>query len=239
MELIRFDLTGNPDNRTIDRIMPIPDIQEVLDKLQSGATAEVLPTLTYLAELLPTGLTTQVLLARTYEAEHDWWAALSAWQAVHFLMPNSPQAHQGIQRCIQSLSEGPEEQVEEPASISLHDSEEVGDRFIESREPDMQPAVIDEKSDEDTVDSTDLDRLISELERARIVPDPALEANMISEQDDDLEDVVSETLARIYAAQQQFGEAARVYDSLARQNPARMAEFHRKADDMRARASNL
>ena len=103
----------------------------------------------------------------------------------------------------------------------------------------MHPSAVEARQDDDAADATDLDRLISELERARIVPDPAVEANLITEQDDDLEDVVSETLARIYAAQQQYGEAARVYDSLAKQNPERMEEFHRKADEMRARASDL
>lgn len=209
--------------------MPIPDIQEVLEKIQGGEATDVIPTLTYLAELLPCSLTTQVLLAYSYEAERDWWSALSAWQSALFLMPNSPQARLGIQRCIQALSEGPEERVEEAAEVAVH----------ESKEPEMHPSAVEARQDDDAADATDLDRLISELERARIVPDPAVEANLITEQDDDLEDVVSETLARIYAAQQQYGEAARVYDSLAKQNPERMEEFHRKADEMRARASDL
>ncbi len=87
-----------------------------------------------------------------------------------------------------------------------------------------------------TPEKVDLDRLIGELESARIVPveDPStIPAPDLS---DDIEDVVSETLARIYATQKQFSEAARVYDRLALENPDRAKEFEAKASEMRDRA---
>ena len=82
-------------------------------------------------------------------------------------------------------------------------------------------------------DDFELDRLIDELQAARIVPRPDLDAMPAPDLSSDIEDVVSETLARIYATQKQFGEAARVYDRLAIENPDRAGEFEDKAAEMR------
>jgi hypothetical protein len=82
----------------------------------------------------------------------------------------------------------------------------------------------------------DLSQLIDELDSARIVPDPDI--NLISDEElsVEIEDVVSETLARIYASQNYFSEAGEVYLKLAIQYPARKSEFIAKADDMKSRA---
>lgn len=89
-----------------------------------------------------------------------------------------------------------------------------------------------------TPDFSDLDRLIGELESARIVPRPDLDSVPPPELEDEIEDMVSETLARIYASQHQFDEAARVYELLSGQQPERADEFLRKAAEMRARAAD-
>lgn len=81
----------------------------------------------------------------------------------------------------------------------------------------------------------ELDRLITELESARIVPDPDFELEEIIEEDDEGDELVSETLARIYAAQRQFDEAAQVYDTLAVQHPERAREYRARADELRGR----
>lgn len=83
----------------------------------------------------------------------------------------------------------------------------------------------------------DLDKLIEELESARIIPNPDIPMMSESEMESDIEDAVSETLARIYAHQNYFEEAARVYEKLAEQKPDRAEEFHRKAAEMRARVN--
>lgn len=85
-------------------------------------------------------------------------------------------------------------------------------------------------------DVQDLDRLIDELEGARIDPQPDLEEAPPPDLDNDIEDMVSETLARIYISQKQFEEAARVYVRLAEQEPEREDEYLQKAADMRLRA---
>lgn len=81
----------------------------------------------------------------------------------------------------------------------------------------------------------DLERLISELESARIIPRPDVDQIPAPDLDDEIDDMVSETLARIYASQHQYDEAARVYDKLAQQQPDRADEFEQKAAEMRQR----
>lgn len=83
-----------------------------------------------------------------------------------------------------------------------------------------------------------LERLISELEGARITPRPDIDQIPAPDFDDDIEDLVSETLARIYASQGQHLEAARVYDALAEQHPERAAYFEQRALEMRDAAGS-
>jgi tetratricopeptide (TPR) repeat protein len=89
---------------------------------------------------------------------------------------------------------------------------------------------------EEPTDEADLDRLIDELEAARIVPADDPSSIPAPDLSDDIDDVVSETLARIYATQKQFSEAARVYERLALENPDRAEEFAAKASEMRGRS---
>ena len=99
---------------------------------------------------------------------------------------------------------------------------------LAGRQPDADQPLPD--------DLQDLDRLIDELESARIDPQPdvgnAPEPNL----DNDVDDMVSETLARIYIAQKQYAEAARVYIRLAHQDPDRAEEYHEKAAELREQA---
>lgn len=82
----------------------------------------------------------------------------------------------------------------------------------------------------------DLDALIEELQSARIRPDPNIDDLPPDELDDDIDDMVSETLARIYASQGAYHEAARVYVQLAAQEPERSEERLRDASTMRQKA---
>lgn len=84
----------------------------------------------------------------------------------------------------------------------------------------------------------DLDHLIEELEDARIVPDPDVDALPDDELQDDIDDVVSETLAKIYANQKYFVEAAEVYEKLADRKPDRRDEFLQRAEEMRGRGNS-
>lgn len=84
----------------------------------------------------------------------------------------------------------------------------------------------------------DLDSLIRDLSDApRIRPDPEYDGPEERGIEADVDDMASETLAQIYAAQQQYAEAAVVYEKLARQSPDRAAELRQRAEEMRQRAS--
>jgi hypothetical protein len=82
-----------------------------------------------------------------------------------------------------------------------------------------------------------LDDLIMQLENApRIVPrTDNLDEELHEPEEGEIEDMVSETLAKIYANQSQFSDAAQVYDKLAVQHPERAAYFLAKAVEMRAK----
>ncbi len=83
----------------------------------------------------------------------------------------------------------------------------------------------------------DLDQLIEELETAAIVPNPDIPMVSDEELEQDLEDVVSETLARIYANQSYYEEASVVYEKLSVQQPDRADEFLQKAREMKEKSS--
>lgn len=84
----------------------------------------------------------------------------------------------------------------------------------------------------------DLDALIRDLEHApRIRPDPDFKGPDALASGNQTEEIASETLAQIYAAQEKYAEAASVYETLARHKPHREAEMHRLADEMRGRAA--
>lgn len=85
--------------------------------------------------------------------------------------------------------------------------------------------------------SDNLDHLIEELESARIVPSLDLNDIPAPDLDDEIEDMVSETLARIYASQKQYEEAARVYEQLAIQQPGESISFLQRAAEMRSLAT--
>jgi tetratricopeptide (TPR) repeat protein len=91
---------------------------------------------------------------------------------------------------------------------------------------------VDEIEDEEE----DLDRLINELESARIEPSPDVDDVPPPDLDDDVDDLVSETLARIHAAQDQYRKAAQIYVKLASQEPDQAREHLEKAAEMRQQA---
>ncbi len=112
--------------------------------------------------------------------------------------------------------------------------------------PDESPPTPEEQVEEleDEGDTDDLDHLINELQSARIEPEPDAEAEAPPPEpdvggeveDDDTEDIVSETLARIHEGQGDYQEAARIYATLADQEPDRAKEFQEKAAEMREKA---
>ena len=100
------------------------------------------------------------------------------------------------------------------------------------------PATPEDRIDQLEEDD-DLDHLIDELKSARIEPDPDAEETVPTpDLENDVDDLVSETLARIHEAQDQYREAAQIYVKLASQEPDRSHQYLEKAAEMREKADD-
>jgi len=98
------------------------------------------------------------------------------------------------------------------------------------------PSTPEERVDQLKEDGDDLDRLIDELESARIEPNPNLDEVPAPDLDNEVDDIVSETLARIHEAQDKYRKAAQIYVKLASQEPDQAREHLEKAAEMRRKA---
>jgi len=218
--------------------MAVPDVQEMLRLLEEGRSREAVERLEDVARGEPYSPTVRILLAHAYEREGEFARALRTWHAARLLMPTSPVAGAAIVRLRSDhpeLDSAPRHRPEqEIAGMAVRESADWG-----TSEP---PGVV--ADDGHTAHASaatgaaaapieNLDRLIHELESARIVPDPDFEPEAFVEDPDEGDDLVSETLARIYAAQQQYTEAAQVYETLAVQHPERAGEFRARARELR------
>ncbi len=203
----------------------------LLDKDRAG---EALPLLEELVASVPTYAAAHVALARAYETEHRWDEAFHSWQNARFLVPNSPAVAAGLRRAAIARAH--------PGAAPA-EARRPAQRTGAVETPVEAPAwtkvgeVVQPEPDEAPPDFEDLDRLIEELESARIVPDPEPHAIPPPDLENEIDDMVSETLAKIYASQNQFEEAARVYEKLAARQPERATEFLHLATEMRRKAS--
>jgi tetratricopeptide (TPR) repeat protein len=268
--------------------MAVPDLQDAIHHLQQKDVDGAIATLERKIDELPAHLTAHVLLARAYEAKHQWDRALTCWENVYFLMPNSPVAREGKRRVFRHMDGGEDvDEVEEvapsvpeapeaddaaedaptsetpPADAAEADSPTTAPEAVseldklrqqaeqEARQGGARPGLgntpgpseaSDTGTPEERVDALedagddDLDQLIDELESARIEPDPDVDDAPAPDLENDVDDIVSETLARIHEAQDQYRKAAQIYVKLASQEPDRAREFLEKAAEMRKKA---
>lgn len=209
--------------------MPVESVQKAIDLLEQGRAEQAVPLLEDVVQSLPAYAGAFVLLARAYEAGERWPKARRSWQSALLLVPDSPVATEGIRRSLrQGRSPG------KPAATDSITFSQVANlhRSIELPEPPPNEPAQD-NIQHDFNDPDQLDRLIEQLEDARIMPRPDMDDGPAPDLEDDIDDMVSETLARIYTAQEQYEEAARVYDQLALQNPEQHDYFIRKAREVR------
>ncbi|GAB5534930.1 MAG: tetratricopeptide repeat protein [Rubricoccaceae bacterium] len=104
--------------------------------------------------------------------------------------------------------------------------------------PDPEPTPEPEPVTPDSSIADDLDDLITQLDSApRIKPDPTFSGPKVTFDESSMDDMVSETLAKIYAAQHQYVEAAVVYEKLAAREPDHADTHLERAAEMRDKAS--
>ena len=186
------------------------------------------PARTVLQNILhkvPSHLSARVLLARILEGEGEHAAALTMWKQAAFHGPGVKLIEDGLRAALLRGRFGQPVPMEPlpPGSdpVAAAPSFRAAPAGPEDNPPEFQ----------------DLDKLINELETASIVPDPDIPMVSESDLESDIEDVVSETLARIYANQSYFEEASHVYEKLAEQHPARRNEFLERAREMKEKAN--
>ncbi len=241
--------------------MSVPDIKQALRHIEREEWDQAVHLLEQWIQEFPIYPSPYILLARLMEHQHRFVQALRLYQEARFLVPRSPIVADGIQQVLARLRQRQTlprwetlnrswvvrpilEKIEEPEP-----SQKAEITFEEPalETPSEEPSAADssaEKTEEKSsypseFDILDLDTLIEQLEEARIVPKPdfSTEAPMDTQEDLVAPEVVSETLALIYEAQEQYEQAAQIYERLAIKYPERTTEFLQKAVQARLKAS--
>lgn len=188
--------------------------------IEEGRTEPARTVLQNILHKVPSHLSARVLLARILESEGDLNGALTMWKQAAFHGPDVKVIEDGLREALLKQRFGNPVPLEPlPADYPVPERSGAPAPHLapEGTKPEFQ----------------DLDRLINELETASIVPDPEVPLLSADELESDIEDVVSETLARIYANQSYFAEAAMVYEKLAVQHPQRKDEFLQRSAEMK------
>jgi len=244
--------------------MSTPDLRTAASLLERGDFDGARVTLERLVKHDQAYAAAHVLLAKIAESQSRFTDAILHWERAYLINPMSTEISVSYKGAVlRTLLPNPAAApVREMNLVPPLEEIESGDREVEpekSRWTSRKRKTLDDSAvvvtDTETTDAAepteapiqgqkplrverteDLDRLIDELDSARLVPDPNVETISDDELINDIEDVVSETLARIYVSQNYFSEAGDVYEKLAIQNPARKDEFAEKAADMFSRA---
>ena len=210
--------------------MSLPDIRQAAQMIEEGRIEPARTVLQNILHRVPSHLSARVLLARILESEGNLDGALAMWRQAAFHGPDVRIIMEGLRDALLKKRFGDPEPIE-----PLPPDYPVAERTPEASPPPAAapaPSVAPAQSAAPP-QFQDLDRLINELETASIVPDPDVPLLPADALESDIEDVVSETLARIYANQGYFHEAAAVYEKLAEQHQDREQEFRERAAAMK------
>lgn len=215
--------------------MPLPDIRQAATMIEEGRIEPARTVLQNILHKVPSHLSARVLLARILESEGDLNGALTMWKQAAFHGPDVKVIEDGLREALLKKRFGNPVPIEPlPADYPVPERAVApAPGPLPAPGPTQGPGPAPGGS---KPEFQDLDRLINELETAAIVPDPEIPLLSADELESDIEDVVSETLARIYANQSYFEEAAMVYEKLAVQYPQRKDEFLQRSAEMKEKA---
>ncbi|MGB0649990.1 MAG: hypothetical protein ACPG8N_00920 [Rhodothermales bacterium] len=215
--------------------MPLPDIRQAATMIEEGRIEPARTVLQNILHMVPSHLSAHVLLARIFEAEGDTTGALTMWKQAAYYGPGVALIEQGLREALLRQRFGnpvPIEPLPADQPVTLPAAPAV-----QAQPVSVAPTPIPgQRAGMPPPEFQDLDKLINELETASIVPDPDIPMVSADDLESDIEDVVSETLARIYANQSYFEEAASVYEKLAAQHPYRKDEYLQRAAEMKEKA---
>ncbi len=168
-----------------------------------------------------------VRLARILEARGELKAAAAAYQRAHFFLPNGTAIIESLRRLAEFVDTAPP-----PITISRPRTIETPEHVLEEE---SHPVPEVEEPPEPAID--EIDALIQGLQAGALGRGQSEEVVIEEElgQDDGL--IATETLATIYASQNQFEEAMSVYNRLAAKetDPDKAAKLREKAAAMSAR----
>lgn len=240
-----------------DSTSPEPALQTAARFLAEGRPAEAAERLAALVGEAPTYAAAHVLRATALEAAGFVDEAIVSWGRAAALVPRSPLVHRERERLLASrvVDEGASEL---PPAVPAHveptvlapQAPDPGAEVQQSppreapRQPPAEEGRASTPSQEEPAASPpdppevadELDALISQLEDApRIRPDPTYSGPTVSLDTPDVDDLASETLAKIYAAQHQYVEAAIIYEKLAARQPEEADDLLRRAAELRQR----
>jgi len=201
--------------------MSARNLVEASRLIQDGRSEEVIHLLEPLAKKKSASIAVRYVLAHAYEVVGKRQEAEIAWIQARMAMPRKD-----------SL-EVKQEKKQAP-DLELGDELEAALRSIIT--PDESQS---SEPEEDLEELSDLQRLLDELRSSRPSVVEEIDSMSTPDLENDIDGMVSETLARIYASQKQYEEAVKVYMQLAELYPEEADRFFRAADEMRALADTV
>lgn len=192
--------------------------------IEAGRAAEVITKLKGRAMRKPRHIPTRYVLARAYEAAGRSEEADGEWTAASECVAANASADVDARSAVSS-----DDVVGLELTSAFRAKLETilaSQTATEPKLPDGEGLVADE--------TDDLQRLIGELQSARIaaIHDVDDDEDFGLDLDNDIDGMVSETLARIYVSQNQHAAAARVYEQLAGMHPDEAERFRTLAGDL-------
>ncbi len=202
--------------------MPLYSLTQATSLIAKGHAQYVLQELVAWTEEKPLDLAARYVLAHAYESTGQWPEAEAVWQ--------------DAKRLVQELKAERNSRALQSRAVHF----ELTDELEDSLEILLRPRLTGGRvpSEPSPQSEEELQHLIQELESARMTRMPIADDFPAPQLEDDVEGMVSETLARIHVSQGQLAEAADIFEQLAAQRPEDANRFRKRAAELRAQSED-